>query len=229
MQPCTHHGTGRTTEKESTIEPSVAVLGILGALLIGAMSPGPSFVLVARTSIGVSRRDGLAAALGMGVGGLVFGGLAFLGLRAALEQVGWLYAGLKVLGGLYLVYLASVLWRSATHPIDAPASAEPGQRLLRRSFALALATQLSNPKTAVVYASIFAAFLPASLPGWIAAAMLPSIFLVETGWYALVALGLSSGRPRAAYLRWRRGIDRAAGSVMGALGIRLIADMGRRT
>lgn len=221
--------TGRITEKESTIEPSIAVLGILGALLIGAMSPGPSFVLVARTSIGVSRRDGLAAALGMGVGGLVFGGLAFLGLRAVLEQVGWLYAGLKVLGGLYLLYLASVLWRSAAHPIDAPASAEPGQRLLRRSFALALATQLSNPKTAVVYASIFAAFLPASLPGWIAAAMLPSIILVETGWYALVALGLSSGRPRAAYLRWRKWIDRAAGSVMGALGIRLIADMGRRT
>jgi len=220
---------GRITEKESTIEPTIAVLGILGALLIGAMSPGPSFVLVARTSIGVSRRDGLAAALGMGVGGLVFGGLAFLGLRAVLEQVGWLYAGLKVLGGLYLLYLASVLWRTAVHPFDAPASAGPRPRQLRRSFALALATQLSNPKTAVVYGSIFAAFLPASLPGWMAAAMLPSILLVETGWYALVALALSSGRPRAAYLRWKKWIDRAAGSVMGALGIRLIADMGRRT
>ncbi len=221
--------TGRITEKESAIEPTIAVLGILGALLIGAMSPGPSFVLVARTSIGVSRRDGLVAALGMGVGGLVLGGLAFLGLRAVLEQVGWLYAGLKVLGGLYLLYLASVLWRTAVHPIDAPASAEPRQRRLRRSFALALATQLSNPKTAVVYGSIFAAFLPASLPGWMAAAMLPSILLVETGWYALVALALSSGRPRAAYLRWKRSIDRAAGSVMGALGIRLIADLGRRS
>ena len=39
-----------------------AVAGILAALLMGAMSPGPSFVLVARNAIGLSRTDGLATA-----------------------------------------------------------------------------------------------------------------------------------------------------------------------
>lgn len=43
-----------------------AVAAILAALLMGAMSPGPSFVLVARNAIGLSRADGLVTALGMG-------------------------------------------------------------------------------------------------------------------------------------------------------------------
>ncbi len=53
-----------------------SILSILGALSIGAMSPGPSFVMVVRVSVAASRRDGLAAALGMGFGGLLFAALA---------------------------------------------------------------------------------------------------------------------------------------------------------
>lgn len=45
------------------------ILGILGALLIGAMSPGPSFIVVSRIGMTSSRRNGIAAALGMGLGG----------------------------------------------------------------------------------------------------------------------------------------------------------------
>ncbi len=206
------------------MDPGIAVFGILGALLLGAMSPGPSFLVVAQTSIAFSRREGLAAALGMGVGGLIFGSVALIGLQAILLQIGSLHLVLKVAGGAYLLYLAIGLWRSATHPIEVLASQGQRGSSLRRSFVRALATQLSNPKTGLVYGSIFAAFLPATLPLWIAMAMLCSILVVETGWYSIVAIVLSTGRPRAAYLRWKTWVDRAAGTVMGALGVRLIAD-----
>ena len=44
------------------------------------------------------------------------------------------------------------------------------------------------------------------------------------GWalVPIVALALSSPAPAAAYLRWKRWIDRAAGGVMGLLGMKLI-------
>jgi len=208
------------------LETIVALASILGALLIGAISPGPSFVLVARISIARSRRDGLAAALAMGIGGVILGGLALLGLRALLMQAGWLYLGLKVVGGLYLIYLGARLWRGAREPI----AVEEGERARAqpaRSFAIALATQLSNPKAAVIYGSIFAALLPAHPPLWMVLALPPLILLVEAGWYVVVALAFSSARPRAAYLRSKRWIDRLAGSVMGGLGVRLIVDSGR--
>lgn len=209
------------------MESILAISGILGALLIGVVSPGPSFVLVARTAIAMSRRDGLAAAVGMGLGGVIFAALALIGLTAILAQVDWLYLGLKLLGGLYLLYLAIGLWRGATDPIVVP-KAVPGARPNPgRSFVLGLATQISNPKTAVVYASVFAALLPPTLPGWMYLVLPLLIFVIEAAWYAVVALAFSADRPRAAYLRSKTWLDRLAGTVMGLLGLRLIAETAR--
>lgn len=208
------------------MDASVALLSILGALAIGAMSPGPSFVLVARTSVALSRRAGLAAALGMGVGGVAFAALALLGLHALLTQVGWLYLGLKIAGGLYLIHLAVRIWRGAGQPIQVPdGGAEAAGS--GRAFWLALATQLSNPKTAIVYGSIFAALLPAAPPMWVLLTLPPAVFLIEAGWYAIVAVAFSAGRPRAAYLRSKTWIDRVAASVIGALGLRLVFEAAR--
>src|SRR3954451_16050401 len=88
----------------------IAVLTVLGAVVIGAISPGPSFVLVARTAIAVSRRDGIAAAVGMGFGAFVFAGAALLGLNVVLTTVPWVYLGIKIAGAAYLFYLALPLW-----------------------------------------------------------------------------------------------------------------------
>lgn len=126
---------------------AVAIVGILGALVVGAMSPGPSFVFVARTAVSRSRGDGIAAAFGMGVGGLVFAGLAILGLRTVINEFGALYGAFKVLGGLYLLVLAVALWRS--HDLDPQLTMRPPaseRHRIGRSFSLGLATQLSNPK-----------------------------------------------------------------------------------
>ena len=62
------------------MEPVAALAVLLGVLLVGSVSPGPSFVLVARMAVARSRRDGVAAALGMGVGAVVFTTLVLLGL-----------------------------------------------------------------------------------------------------------------------------------------------------
>jgi len=208
------------------MEIIVPLLSILGAIAIGAASPGPSFVFVTRAAIALSRRDALAAALGMGVGGVVYGGLGLFGLQTMLAQAHWLYLALKVAGGLYLLWLAIQLWRYAKEPITVQPSGVERAPSARRSFTLAAITQLSNPKAAIVYGSIFAVFLPAHPPLWTFAVLLPSIFVIEAGWYALVALVFSSDKPRAAYLRSKHWFDRAAGAVMGALGLRLIVGVG---
>ena len=211
--------------------PALALLAILGTLALGAMSPGPSFLLVARMAIARSRRDGLAAAFGMGVGGAIFCGLAVMGLIALLASVEWLYTLLKIAGALYLFYLAIMMWRGAKRPLAmqddvADKIAEPRPGSLRRSFAVGLMTQLSNPKTAIVYGGIFAALLPPSPPSWMVLILPPLIFAIEAGWYSVVALLFSADRPRRAYLGSKGWVDRAAGSVMGLLGAKLIFDAG---
>jgi threonine/homoserine/homoserine lactone efflux protein len=197
---------------------------ILGALLIGAISPGPSFVLVSRIAVTASRLDGLAAALGMGLGGAIFGTLALVGLTALLLQVEWLHFILKIVGGAYLVYLGVRMWQGASEPLASSEVVSFQSKSRFRSFFLALLTHISNPKAAVFYGSIFAALLPASPPMWLLLVLPPSIFLIEAGWYAVVALLFSSKRPRAIYLGSKNWIDRLAGAVMGALGVRLISE-----
>jgi threonine/homoserine/homoserine lactone efflux protein len=209
------------------VELAFALLSILAALLVGAISPGPSFILVAQTSVARSRRSGLAAALGMGAGGVIFGALALLGLQALLAQSAWLYLALKLLGGAYLLFLAIRLWHGAAEPLVVPDGAGVQASAVRGPFLLGLVTQLSNPKTAVVYGSVFAAFLPPLLAAWVFLILPLMIFAIEAGWYAVVVLAFSAERPRAAYLRSKMLIDRVAGAVIGALGVKLIVEAAR--
>jgi threonine/homoserine/homoserine lactone efflux protein len=204
-----------------------ALLGILGVLAVGVVSPGPSFVLIARTAVASSRADGVAAAFGMGGGGLVFAMAALLGLHGVLLAVPSLYIVLKIAGGLYLGYLGVRIWSSARQPLTIPTLAPGSRKNLLKSVALGFTTQISNPKPAIVYASVFAAFLPESPSLGFNVAIVVLAFTIETAWYAVVAVALSSEGPRSAYLRYKAWMDRVAGGVMLALGLKLVASAPR--
>jgi len=205
----------------------MSLLGIVGTLAIGVVSPGPSFVMVARVAVSASRPNGIAASLGMGLGGVVFAVAALLGLQAVLLAVPALYIGLKVLGGLYLCYLGYRILSNAKESLQVGVSGTRRHGSVRRSFLLGFTTQISNPKTAIVYASVFAAFLPNAFSVPFALSLLCVVFAVEAGWYATVAVLLSSSGPRRAYLSCKAWVDRLAGAVMVGLGLRLIASLHR--
>lgn len=199
----------------------LAFIGLATVLLLGAISPGPSFLLVARFAVAQSRGQGLAAAIGMGIGAGIFALAALIGLQSLLTAVPALYVGIKLLGGAYLLYLAVMIWRGAKQPLamtEGPAPAKSGQR----AFLIALGTQLSNPKTAIAYTGIFAAFLPQGAELGTGLEVLALVLAVEIGWYAVVALLLSSPAPRAIYLRGKTWIDRAVGVALGLLGMKLL-------
>lgn len=200
--------------------PANIFISIIATLMVGAMSPGPSFVVVSRIAISRSRMDGLAAALGMGLAGVIFAILALAGLTALLIRFEWLYVVLKVGGGAYLLYIAFNMWKYAREPLDI-AEAGHGRSAVARSFSTAFLTQLSNPKTIIVYASIFAALLPRTVPLGLVVALPLGVFAVEAGWYMLVALVFSARHPRRFYLAAKGWIDRLAGTVLAALGLRL--------
>ena len=200
-----------------------ALAGIVAALAVGVVSPGPSFVMVARLAVATSRANGLGAAVGMGAGGVVFAVAALLGLQAVLYAVPAIYLALKFVGGLYLCYLGFGIFLAARMPLTVEVPRQSVGSPPSRSFWLGLTTQVSNPKTAIVYASVFAAFLPGNFSALFAAALVCVVFTLEAGWYAVVATLLSSPRPRRAYLSYKALVDRAAGLVMVGLGLKLIA------
>ncbi|WP_295760160.1 LysE family transporter [Undibacterium sp.] len=204
---------------------------VASAVALGAMSPGPSFVMVARIAVSRSRQQALAAAIGMGVGGSVFAAAALLGLQALLTAVPWLYLGLKLAGGAYLMLMAYRIWSAAPDSLsvvtETPLAQGSQVGSMRRAFVLGLGTQLSNPKTAIVIASIFASLVPQQASSRLLIALPFLVFAIEVLWYSTVALLLSAVAPREAYLRYKTGLDRVASSVMALLGLRLILSAGK--
>ena len=137
-----------------SVVPYLGPIGLIFlALLAGVVSPGPSFVQVARIAVSRSRADGLAAAVGMGMGALVFAMLALAGLQALLAALPGVYMALKVVGGLYLMWIAVQIWRGAHQPLEMGADDKgASRRTVLQSFRQGLVTQLSNPKIVVVTA-----------------------------------------------------------------------------
>lgn len=76
---------------------------------------------------------------------------------------------LKLAGGAYPLHPGLRLRRGARDPLpvvhDGAHDGAPEAKSVLRAFGLALLTQASNPKTALVCGGIFAALLPASPPG----------------------------------------------------------------
>jgi threonine/homoserine/homoserine lactone efflux protein len=201
------------------------LLGLAAVHLMAAASPGPSFVLVAQTAVGSGRRAGLLAALAMMLGAVIWAAAALYGLQALFARFEWLYLAMRIGGGLYLLYLAVMLWRHAPEPLPEPSAA--GDKTTGdnagavQGFVRALLLQLSNPKVMVFFGSIFLALLPAHPPTGMQIATLAIVAFNEFTWYALITLLFSGGPARAIYRRAKFWLDRIMGGALALLGLRL--------
>jgi threonine/homoserine/homoserine lactone efflux protein len=196
----------------------VALLGLAVVHLLAVASPGPSTVLVVQTAA-VSRRRGLISAFAMMLGALAWASAALFGLQALFAQFAWLYLVFQVAGGLFLIYLAVMIWRHARDPlpeIEVMAGGSDWQ-----VFTRALLLQLSNPKIMVFFGSIFLSVLPHDMPAWMQATVLALVAVDEFTWFALLALTFSGSTARAFYRRAKFWIERFMGGALALLGLRL--------
>jgi threonine efflux protein len=192
--------------------------------LLAAISPGPNFVLVSHTAASSSRRDAFAAVVGVITANLAWAVAVVLGLTAIFIVVPSLYAAIKVLGGIYLIYLAIGLWRSrpdARSERGAAQGTATGTCALR-AYVRGLLTAATNPKSVVYFGSVFAVFLSPGTPAWVQLAAVAIAIANGLLWYGLVAALFSIGAVQARYLAVRRPLNRLAGVLLGAFGARLV-------
>ncbi|WP_114948049.1 LysE family translocator [Microvirga calopogonii] len=187
--------------------------------LLAVISPGPSFLITARTAVAQSRADGVKVALGLGAGTVLWAVAAVLGLSVLFRALPPLFIGMKVLGALFLLWIAFQIFRHAADPI---ALDSPKGETVTKPFIKGFFTQISNPKVAVFFGSIFIAMLPAQVPLWMTVALVVIVSFNEVWWYSVVALFFGSARVRRFYIGAKRWIDRLTGVFLGALGLRLL-------
>ena len=91
-----------------------------------------------------------------------------------------------------------------------------------KAFLTGVLTQISNPHTALVFASIFSAALSKNIQPAMYIVLPSMAFVIDVLWYAVVACLLSTDGPRLAYIKYRKFIDKLSGGVMAFLGLRLL-------
>jgi threonine/homoserine/homoserine lactone efflux protein len=195
-------------------------MAFAGLTLLGAISPGPAVLMSARTGLTEGFRTGAILAIGIGAGAVFWASAAMLGLNALFAVAPGLLWAFKLAGGAYLAWMGWKLWRAAPQPLDM-SDARAAPRSGTSAFRLGLATQLANPKPAVLLGAIFLGTVPPDTPLIVCLALLAVLFLNETVWNILVARVFSLGRTRTVYLNLKIAIDRCFGGLLALLGLKI--------
>jgi RhtB (resistance to homoserine/threonine) family protein len=182
--------------------------------------PGPNNFMLMRFGMRRGRGVALAAGFGTTLSCIVWCALAALGLAALLAAAPWLYKALRVGGGLYLIWFAVALWR--TPPQDGPAEGAPAQLGWWSAFWQGFAVNMTNPKSVLFFAAVFSAYVGPDTPLWVHAAAVVLCVATCLGWQVAMAWLFSTRRAANAYARAQRPMDRTAGALMGAFGLKLL-------
>ncbi|MWD28798.1 LysE family transporter [Aquicoccus sp. SCR17] len=189
------------------------------ALLAALASPGPALLYALRTTLASGRAAGIATGAGLGLMAALWTLMALLGLDALFRLFPFAYIAFKIVGALYLIWIAVQTWRHARDPIG-ETSAPAGHRAFLRGMAI----NLANPKSVLFAAAVLVVIFPPDLTLADKALITLNHFLVELAAYAGFALLLSTRAARAGYLGAKPVIDRIAALLLGALGLRLLLD-----
>ncbi|MCV6595102.1 MAG: LysE family translocator [Silicimonas sp.] len=188
-------------------------------LLAAIASPGPALLFLVRTTMAKGRAAGVAAAFGLGLMAALWTGAALLGLDALFTLFPWAYLAVKIVGATYLIWVAVQVWRSAHEPVH-EGSATAQSKFFRQGMLI----NLGNPKSVLFAAAVIAVIFPADLSPTAKAIIFGNHLAIEWLIQPTLAVLLSTEAVRRRYLGAKFITDRIAAGVLGALGLRLLAD-----
>ncbi|MCA0422762.1 MAG: LysE family translocator [Proteobacteria bacterium] len=192
-------------------------LAFVAASVILLIIPGPTILLVVSYALGQGWRAALPSAIGVALGDFTAMTLSMLGIGALLAASATLFTALKIVGGLYLIWLGWKLWRAGGALEAAPRTDTASTfKMIGHAW---LVTAL-NPKSI----TFFVAFLPQFLNP--AADFLTQIVIFEATFLVLAFLnafiyGLVASRARGLVgdATAVRLFNRAGGSLLVGAGL----------
>lgn len=199
---------------------SPLILSVMAIHVLAMMVPGPTFVVSVRIAAADGFRAALGFAFGVSCGSVIWALAAMFGLSVLFDFAPALLSGMKLLGALFLLWIATSLWRHADDPMAEP-DIDSVPRGLWAAWRLGLMTQLANPKTAVYFGAVFAGLVPPGTDWRALAIILIGVLVVETLWFSAVARVFSLGPARRGYIRVKKWVDRAFGGLIAVFGLKI--------
>lgn len=207
----------------SLAEIDIHLPGILLAytvLAIGICSPGPAVLAIIGTAMERGRRPGLFLALGVVCGSAFWGVAAAVGLSTVLTTYAQALVVFKVVGGLFLLWLAFKALRSAIRGGTAATTVrnERPSRLWMTGFLI----HMTNPKAILAWIATIALGVTPTSPLWVSFAIVLGGIAISLLGNLAYALLFSTRRAAALYARARRPIEIVFAAFFGLAGVKLL-------
>jgi threonine/homoserine/homoserine lactone efflux protein len=199
-------------------------------LVIGvsvAAPVGPMAILCLRRTLAQGRLMGFVSGLGVATADGCYGAIAAFGLTSIstllVDQADWV----RIIGGLFLIYLG-VTTASSTAPAQGAidSTRRPADRL--KAFGSTLGLTLTNPTTILSFVAIFAGFGLAddNRGTGSAAALVIGVFVGSAVWWLTIttAVAMLRGWFTAQRLTW---INRASGALIAVFGLLAIVSFAK--
>lgn len=181
--------------------------------LLGVASPGPSNLAIMGTAMASGRKPALILSLGIIVGSCFWGVLAAFGLSAVLVHYSSLLFAMKIMAGIYLLWLALRSVRSVisllpknkitSHQSKKPVVDYPIVVDSKKIFFSGLLLHLTNPKAIFVWLSIVAFAMQSGGHSQTAFAVVLGCGLIGIGVFFTYALLFSTAIAQRIYSEMR--------------------------
>jgi threonine/homoserine/homoserine lactone efflux protein len=206
--------------------PTLPVLAAYAAaVLVITFTPGPDMTLYLGKTVRQGRPAGMAAMAGAMTGLLVHTLLVALGLAALLAASATAFLVLKVVGALYLLWVAIDAIRNGS-ALNVEAGREEARRgSLSSSWATGLGVNLLNPKIIMFFVTFLPQFVDASDPHAVGKLIFLGVVFVALAAPICALMIVFAARIAAALKRsprLMRAIDWLFAGVFGAFALRLL-------
>lgn len=128
-------------------------------------TPGPAVVLAITNGILHGVRGALFAIFGNMTGLVILTAVSSLGLGAVIATNEWLFDLMKWCGGLYLVYLGVMMWRTDKNRVGVAGQIDSVKSLTRwQLYQRGLVVTASNPKAIIFVTALLPQFIQPQQP-----------------------------------------------------------------
>lgn len=208
-------------------DPSVLAAYSLACFVL-FVTPGPDMSLFLAKTVAGGRKAGIAAMLGAMAGCCVHTLLAALGLSALLAASATAFTVLKVVGALYLVWLAvdAIRHGSALNVRDG----KKEQTSFGRTFLVGVGINLTNPKIVLFFVTFLPQFVAAHDPHAAGKLLFLGLYFIAFSIPLGIAMILAADKVLAAlrgHPRLLRGMDYAFAGLFGTFALKILATQAR--
>lgn len=199
---------------------------IASAILI--LSPGADSFVLLRISHSQGIKAGMSALWGINLGNTAQALLMISGIGLVVSKIDAAIFVLKILGGLYMAYLAVMATRAALKPI-APAAAPSaeGARIKSGSpFMQGLISNITNPKPLLFYLAFFPLFIGSAQNVPLQLSMLSAIFVsMALIWQTVIVYGAVKLSETMKSARFNRIMDVVCAIAFAAISVLIFAEL----